>query len=145
MPAAHTDDLFRDTFRIPKRKAQVPAARARVRGVLEKWGFNCIASDVELVACELVTNAVVHCRVPLAEIQVAVHLDGGAVVLEISDPDGERLPLVRMACSPDEVEGGRGLLLVAALSDSWGCRKLEYGKCVWARFAVAGDRPGGLA
>ncbi|MER7998069.1 ATP-binding protein [Streptomyces sp. NPDC095613] len=145
MPAAHTDDLFRDTFRIPKRKAQVPAARARVRGVLEKWGFNCIAANLELVACELVTSAVAHCRVALAEIQVAVHLDGGDVVLEISDPDGERLPLVRMACSPDEAEGGCGLLLVAALSNSWGCLKLEYDKCVWARFAVAGDRPGGLA
>ncbi|MGW2258443.1 ATP-binding protein [Streptomyces sp. NPDC001780] len=123
MPAAHTDDMFRDAFRIPKRKAQVPAARARVRGVLEKWGFNSPASEVELVACELVTNAVVHCRVAVAEIQVAVHLDGGDVVLEISDPDRERLPHVRM-------------------SKSWGCRKLEYGKCVWARFAVAGNRPG---
>ncbi|MFE9886389.1 ATP-binding protein [Streptomyces scopuliridis] len=138
MPTALTVEPLRDTFRIPKRRRHVPAVRARVRGPLEKWGFNHLAPDVELAACELVTNAVIHCRVTFAEIEVTVHVDGDNVVLEISDPDRDRLPLLRVG-SPEAEEGGRGLLLVAALSNTWGCRELEYGKCVWARFAIIGE------
>ncbi|MFE7568376.1 ATP-binding protein [Streptomyces sp. NPDC057539] len=138
MPATHTAEPLRDTFRIPKRRRHVPAARARVRETLEKWGVNDRAPDIELVACELVTNAVVHCRVTLAEIEVTLHVEGDEVVLEISDPDRDRPPHLRVG-SPDADEGGRGLLLVAALSDTWGCRELDYGKCVWARFAVTGE------
>ncbi|MFE4371230.1 ATP-binding protein [Streptomyces sp. NPDC056835] len=138
MPAAHTAEPLRDTFRIPKRRRHVPAVRARVRETLEKWGLNDLARDVELAACELVTNAVVHCRVTFAEIEVTVHVDGEDVVLEISDPDRDSFPALRVG-SPGAEEGGRGLLLVAALSNTWGCRELEYAKCVWARFAITGE------
>nr|WP_326611895.1 ATP-binding protein [Streptomyces scopuliridis] len=133
-----TAEPLRDTFRIPKRRRHVPAVRARVRETLEKWGLNDLAPDVELAACELVTNAVVHCRVTFAEIEVSVQVAGNDLMLEIADLDRDRRPLLRAGC-PEGEEGGRGLLLVAALADAWGCRELEYGKCVWARFAIAGE------
>ncbi|MFD8965231.1 ATP-binding protein [Streptomyces sp. NPDC059568] len=136
MPAALTAEPLRDTFRVPKRKRHVPAVRARVRATLVKWGFDHLVPDVELAACELVANAVVHCRVTLARIEVTVQVDGDELLLEVVDPDRDRRPLLRSGCAEDE-EGGRGLLLVAALSADWGCRELEYGKCVWARFPVA--------
>jgi anti-sigma regulatory factor (Ser/Thr protein kinase) len=137
MPTTLAAEPLRTTFRIPKRKKHVPAVRARVRETLEKWGLEQLAPDVELVASELVGNAVVHCRITLAEIEISVHLHGGSLVLEISDPDREQLPVPRLGAAEAE-EGGRGLLLVAALADSWGCRELEFGKCVWARFTVTG-------
>ncbi|MFJ7998525.1 ATP-binding protein [Streptomyces sp. NPDC096310] len=140
MPAALTAEPLRDTFRVPKRRRQVPAVRARVRAALEKWGFDHLAPDVESAVCELVTNAIVHCRVALAEIEVSVHVDGDAVVLEVSDPDRDRLPVLNTDWS-EEAEGGRGLLLVAALAADWGCRKGAFTKCVWARFRLTAGLP----
>ncbi|MFE2633932.1 ATP-binding protein [Streptomyces scopuliridis] len=104
MPAALTAEPLRDTFRIPKRRRHVPAVRARVRETLEKWGLNDLAPDVELAACELVTNAVVHCRVTFAEIEVTVQVAGNDLMLEISDPDRDRHPLLRAGC-PEGEEG----------------------------------------
>ncbi|MFC9430409.1 ATP-binding protein [Streptomyces sp. NPDC056987] len=140
MPTHLFAEPLRDTFRIPKRKKHVPAARARVRETLEKWGLEQLAPEVELAASELVTNAVRHCRVSFAEVEVTVHVDWGDLVLEVADPDRARLPQIREG-RPEDEEGGRGLLLVAALAEEWGCRELAYGKCVWARFTLNG-RPG---
>jgi hypothetical protein len=36
-------------------------------------------------------------------------------------------------------EGGRGLLLVAALSDKWGVGERDPGKAVWCEFADPAD------
>ncbi|MFJ5102443.1 ATP-binding protein [Streptomyces sp. NPDC088554] len=83
---------LRETFRIPKHRRHVPAVRARVRETLERWGLEHLVPDVELVASELVTNAVVHCRVVLAEIEIGVRVDDGDLVLEVSDPDRDRHP-----------------------------------------------------
>ncbi|MFJ2110998.1 hypothetical protein ACIOEX_03575 [Streptomyces sp. NPDC087850] len=66
---------------------------------------------------------------------MATWRNDGDLVLEVSDPDRDRHPRPGEGC-PDDGEGGRGLLLVAAVADGWGCRGLEYGKCVWARFPV---------
>ncbi|MEW1718408.1 ATP-binding protein [Streptomyces sp. NPDC093109] len=144
MPTTLSAEPLRATFRIPKRKKHVPAVRARVRETLAAWGLERLTPEVELVACELVTNAVVHCRVSFAEVEVTLHVDWGELVLEVSDPDRTRLPQLGAGC-PEDGEGGRGLLLVAALSESWGCRELEYGKCVWARFEADRDGAGGSA
>jgi anti-sigma regulatory factor (Ser/Thr protein kinase) len=124
-----------ETVRIPKHKRHVPVARQHVRKVLADWGVTGeLADAVVLLATELVTNAVTHCRVSCALVDVALSLDGPELLLEVRDPDRDRLPEPR-ASAPDE-EGGRGLTLVAALADTWGCRPEPYAKCVWARFAV---------
>ncbi|MFG2604037.1 ATP-binding protein [Streptomyces sp. NPDC048514] len=125
-----------ETFRIPKHRRHVPAARQRLRKVLADWGLAYeLADTVTLLANELVTNAVTHCRVSHAQVGVTVTRHGPELVLEVRDPDRNRLPRPHDS-GPDE-EGGRGLALVAALADSWGCRQEPYTKCVWARFALA--------
>ncbi|GAA4808345.1 ATP-binding protein [Streptomyces ziwulingensis] len=122
-----------ETFRIPKHKRHVHAARQHVRKALADWGITDDHADlVTLLANELVTNAVTHCRVSYAEVRVTLTLDGTALLLEVSDPDRDRLPRVHHS-GPDE-EHGRGLALVEALADSWGCRQEPYAKCVWARW-----------
>ncbi|WP_078855823.1 ATP-binding protein [Streptomyces sp. NRRL F-5065] len=124
-----------ETFRVPRRRSHVPVARQRVRETLADWGVTGEpAESVLLLASELVTNAVLHCRVSHAQVRVALSLDGPELVLEVSDPDRDRLPRLH---DPDlDEEGGRGLALVAALSDAWGCRQGPYTKCVWARFTL---------
>ncbi|BCL28835.1 ATP-binding protein [Streptomyces aurantiacus] len=125
-----------ETFRIPKHRSHVPTARQRVCKTLADWGVTGeLADAVTLLANELVTNAVTHCRVPYARIQITLALDAPELVLEVSDPDKDRLP--RPRDSPPDEESGRGLALVAALADSWGHRQDPYSKCVWARFTLA--------
>ncbi|MEV6959394.1 ATP-binding protein [Streptomyces sp. NPDC051207] len=126
-----------ETFLIPQHKRHVLRARQRVRKVLADWGVTGeLADGVTLLANELVTNAVTHCRVSYARTRVTLTLHGTELLLEVSDPDRDRLPRLHEP-HPDE-EGGRGLALVAALADAWGCRQEPYTKCVWARFALAG-------
>ncbi|MCF1599149.1 ATP-binding protein [Streptomyces muensis] len=125
-----------ETFRIPKRRRHVPTARQHIRKALADWGITDeLADAVVLSANELVTNAVTHCRTPYAQVRVALTLDGPELLLEVSDPDRDRLPQTHES-GPDE-EGGRGLALVAGLADAWGHRQETYAKCVWARFTLA--------
>ncbi|MBK3527051.1 MULTISPECIES: ATP-binding protein [Streptomyces] len=124
-----------ETFRIPTHRQHVPTARHYVRKALADWGITDeLAERATLSANELVTNAVSHCRVSDARVKVALVLCRCELVLEVSDPDRDRLPLPR--CPGLEEEGGRGLALVEALTDSWGTRQGPYTKTVWARFTL---------
>ncbi|WP_432185096.1 ATP-binding protein [Streptomyces tendae] len=128
-----------ETFLVPKHRRHVPTARQRLRMALADWGVaDELTHSVVLLASELVTNAVLHCRTSYAQVGVTLTLDGPDLVLEVSDPDRDRLP--RLHDSGPEEEGGRGLALVSTLSDDWGCRQDPYTKCVWARFTLAGRR-----
>lgn len=112
----------------------VPCARLHARKVLCEWGMKVIASTVEIVVSELVTNAVRasqghdHAGVP----PVRLRLIAGrrAVRISVWDCDA-RMP------KPQNVdpaaESGRGLLLVDALCDGWGSYPVRQGaKVVWA-------------
>ncbi|MDG9719268.1 ATP-binding protein [Streptomyces sp. DH24] len=126
-----------ETFLIPKHRRHVAGARQRVRKVLADWGVTGeLAEGVTLLANELVTNVVTHCRISYAQAKVTLTLHGTELLLEVSDPDRDRLPRLREP-HPDQ-EGGRGLALVAALAEDWGWRQDPYTKCVWARITLAG-------
>ncbi|QFQ98208.1 ATP-binding protein [Streptomyces phaeolivaceus] len=130
----------RDSFRIPKRRRHVPEARAAVRRILKDWAVDPeLADDIATVATELVTNAVRHCRVALAEIEVVVSIRGCGLLLEVSDPDRTRLPAPHTG-SDREGAGGHGLALVDALSERWGHDVRPFTKCVWAYFVLAGEQ-----
>ncbi|PWI06751.1 ATP-binding protein [Streptomyces sp. NWU339] len=126
-----TDDI---TFRLSRSRGSVPRARAMLHAVLGGWGVaQEVLEDAELVLSELVTNAL---RVPVpSDRQVGVRIirsvADGLLRLEVSDAGGGR-PEVR---EPGEDEtGGRGLLLVAALTHRWGYeeRAAGIGKTVFA-------------
>ncbi|MGR3931588.1 ATP-binding protein [Streptomyces sp. BRA346] len=140
MPEAITDEPRRDTFRIAKHIRNVPGSRARVGKALADWGISGnVADDVILSASELVSNAIKHCRVTYAQIEISVSIQDQDVVLEVSDPDGDTLPRLRVVDS--DAEGGRGLYVVEQLAHTWGYRNRGCGKCVWARF-IAADESG---
>ncbi|MFB7895015.1 ATP-binding protein [Streptomyces xiamenensis] len=131
------------TVRLFRRRSSVPRARRLARSVLTDWTIDPDVTDrAELVISELVTNAI-RVRVPgdrLVEMRlVRPHADQ-RLLLEVSDA-GPGKPLVRV---PDEDEpNGRGLLLVEALADYWGCAPRDggIGKTVWAVIIVPGEPP----
>jgi serine/threonine-protein kinase RsbW len=94
--------------------------------------------DAGLVLSELFTNAVRYTR--SGSVSCEYHLDAdGLVRIEVADEGGaESEPLPRVADTDEE--GGRGLLLVAALSRAWGVCAVENGdgRVVWAELGVNG-------
>lgn len=120
----------------------VAAARTFVRDTLQGWGFPDIIDDAVVLTSELVTNAVVHAGTA-AEV-LCTRAEGG-VCVEVADryPDRE-LPLQSPAGRLGGVdrEGGRGLLLCAALASRWGVEYTSTRKKVWFRLDLP-DRPAG--
>lgn len=59
--------------------------------------------------------------------------------------DAGRTPPRLKAAGPDD-EGGRGLWLVNALADRWGCRyPVTGGKIVWCAFGSVPEASGGVS
>lgn len=118
------------------------SARRRVRLVLARWGIPREKSaDAELLASELVTNAVLFGpgsgSDPSCLITMALWRLPGSLVIEVSD-QSPRLPGRQ---SPDiSREGGRGLVLVAELSREWGCYAPAPGrKTVYCVVGLGGE------
>jgi anti-sigma regulatory factor (Ser/Thr protein kinase) len=91
-----------------------------------------LVSDVELIATELVTNAYLHGRPP-AHFRLYYLGEPTRLRMEVRDA-GAALP--RLAHPERDAEHGRGLLLVAAMSTTWGVIEAVTGKTVWAEFAL---------
>lgn len=116
-------------------------ARMFVRCTLNSWLLAHLADDAELIVSELVTNAVkatgTDPNAPytglrnLAILAVRVRVSGDALVIEVWDGDanepGEPTEVEELA------EGGRGLVIVAALSRRYGVTTLTTGgKIIWS-------------
>ncbi|MFD5913361.1 SpoIIE family protein phosphatase [Streptomyces massasporeus] len=106
-----------------------PALVGEVRASAMRWlsdrGLDETAFAAELILSELITNAIRHGAEP---IRVRL-LYRRTLICEVSD-SSNTAPHLRRAASTDE--GGRGLFLVAQLSQSWGTRYLPEGKVIWA-------------
>ncbi|MGW1953330.1 SpoIIE family protein phosphatase [Streptomyces sp. NPDC001920] len=105
--------------------ALVREVRASALGQLADWGLDEAAFAAELMLSELVTNAIRHGSGP---IRVRL-LHGRTLICEVYDTS-DTAPHLRRAATTDE--GGRGLFLVAQLSQSWGTRYTPEGKVIWA-------------
>ncbi len=121
----------------------VATARAFVRDTLQGWGYADIVDDAVVLTSELVTNAVVHAGTT-ADV-LCLRTDEG-VRVEVGDRYPEReVPLQGTAQSfgsPDR-EGGRGLLLCAALAARWGVEYAPTHKHVWFQLDLP-QRPVGI-
>ncbi|WP_344490664.1 SpoIIE family protein phosphatase [Streptomyces enissocaesilis] len=121
----------------------VATARAFVRDTLQGWGYADIVDDAVVLTSELVTNAVVHAGTT-ADV-LCLRTDDG-VRVEVGDRYPEReVPLQGTAQSfgsPDR-EGGRGLLLCAALAARWGVEYAPTRKHVWFQLDLP-QRPVGI-
>ncbi|MET9045307.1 SpoIIE family protein phosphatase [Streptomyces sp. NPDC004362] len=114
----------------------VPALVARVRKQaveqLDAWGLCEATCITELLVSELVTNAIRYGEPPI-ELRL---IRDGALICEVSDASGTA-PHLRRARTYDE--GGRGLLLVAQLSQKWGTRHNAKGKTIWCQQVLPAD------
>ena len=119
-----------------------PCARLHAKHLLWEWGLQPIAETVELLVSELVTNGVKAAQAMEERPPVWLRLSANNMQLLIEVWDGNTWPP-----SPRELEdglpaiedeGGRGLFLVATLSDRWNwyLTKEPIGKVVWCELNV---------
>lgn len=119
----------------------VPCARGHVRTVALEWGLSDLADTAELLASELVTNAVRASgrlkpadRAAIPVVRIWLTSDRISMVIHVWDASG-KLP-TRKDTGLDE-EGGRGLMLVDTLSKEWGTYQKAQGKVVWVMITSA--------
>jgi anti-sigma regulatory factor (Ser/Thr protein kinase) len=124
----------------------VPCARLHSRLVLAEWGLKAQAETAELLVSELVTNGVqasegmIGCRYQgrwkpgVPPVRIWLCSDGQSVLVQVWDGNDRRPERNDVDL---EAVGGRGLLLVEALSAEWGTYTPERstGKVVWALVA----------
>jgi anti-sigma regulatory factor (Ser/Thr protein kinase) len=107
----------------------VPCARLHTTALLWEWGMQALAQPAELAVSELVTNAVrastnAHnarqaSGTPGGLPVVGLRLAGDRVRLLVEVSDHDPGPPIPTAVDPER-DGGRGLLLVEAVSERWG-------------------------
>ncbi|WP_416982992.1 ATP-binding protein [Streptomyces sp. T028] len=137
---AVTVRVFAQRFSATRRGARL--ARRLAVHQLDLWGipYGSPASDaVELVVAELAANAVLHGRVPGRDFELRLRCDRVADVVrvEVSDTHPCRPEPHDPTPGTADAEGGRGLLLVAAVAVRWGVTdRTGPGKTVWAECAL---------
>ncbi len=125
------------TWDLPADPAIVADARKQAVTRLTGWGLDDAAFITELIVSELVTNAIRHAQGP---IQLRLIRDR-TLICEVSD-GSSTAPHLRRARALDE--GGRGLLLVAQLTQRWGTRQTLHGKTIWAEQALPRSEGGAV-
>ncbi|MFC9819713.1 SpoIIE family protein phosphatase [Streptomyces erythrochromogenes] len=109
------------------------AARHMIGAAVRAWGARERADEIELVADELIVNALMHTDGPAI---VTLRILAGhehRLRVEVADRSSA-LPRRREA--GDSGVSGRGLMLVDRLADVWGVEPRGSGKCVWCEFVV---------
>jgi anti-sigma regulatory factor (Ser/Thr protein kinase) len=123
---------------LPRSPSSVVTARRFINARTAAWSFPAPARDqLVLIGSELVTNAVLHARTELT-LTLELHPDR----VRISVRDHSRAPATLRHYRPDALTG-RGLGVVATLSDSWGISAAPDGKVVWAELANGDHTPAG--
>ncbi|MGW0768881.1 SpoIIE family protein phosphatase [Streptomyces sp. NPDC002676] len=114
-------------------------ARHMVRTAVRTWGARDRSDEIELVADELMTNALLHTEG--AAIVTLRVLDGTERRLRIEVEDSSSA-LPRRREAGENGVSGRGLLLVDRLTDVWGVEARGGGKAVWCEFLMPTDDAG---
>jgi anti-sigma regulatory factor (Ser/Thr protein kinase) len=122
-------------------------SRRYLRQLLRAWQLAAVTDTAQLMASELVANAVTAARAPEGgvlvderqprsqPIELGVRRTKDSVIIEVTDPNPEP-PVLQQAGAMDE--GGRGLSIIEILGSSWGYhRSAGGGKVVWCEIAVA--------
>ncbi|MFD9408126.1 SpoIIE family protein phosphatase [Streptomyces sp. NPDC059989] len=121
---------------VPFQPSGVGVVRNLAAAKLDEWGLEELAFTTELILSELITNAVRHGSAPVRVRLLHDHV----LTCEVWD-GSSTAPHLRYAATTDE--GGRGLFLVAQLSEHWGTRYTPEGKVIWAE-QVLPSAPGGV-
>lgn len=101
-------------------------ARKQVRAAIWAWDVSVDPDVAVLLTSELVTNAIRHEEGET--IMLAITCSSGQLRVDVHDTS-RTLPVVADAAA--DAETGRGLMLVATLSDEWGFYRTPAGKAVY--------------
>ncbi|MFE9936925.1 SpoIIE family protein phosphatase [Streptomyces hirsutus] len=122
---------LRETWTVWRVPQAVGHARRFTRRTLRSWGVSEDLDTALLVVSELVTNALVHTE---GQVRLDLTLVGDRLRLAVADASP------RSPAKPNsigwEATGGRGILLVEALSAAWGTLPVSGGKQVWAELGT---------
>ncbi|HUB42146.1 MAG TPA: ATP-binding protein [Streptosporangiaceae bacterium] len=140
-----TDQITTAATPGPVLRAELPAeprsagqARSAARRAMAAWGMADLSADTELLASELVANAVEHANgqsIGFVLRRLADAEGQAAVTCEVSDSSPD-LPEARDA-GPD-ADRGRGLAIVTALAAASGVRTSQGGKTAWFTLPLSG-------
>lgn len=123
------------TLYIPNDPRSVTVSRRTLRLILTMHGLIRLVDVAELLAAELVSNAVRHTDGP-----AALRVRWAAGVLRIGAWDADPQPPAPVT-ELGLAEEGRGLVLIRACADLWGWQPLSRdgrrGKYVWCELAAA--------
>lgn len=129
------DDRAMTSVRLPMDTRAPGAARLVVAESLRRRAPAGVIDTAQLLVSELVTNSVLHSRVPPGQsVAIRIRLAPGTCRVEVEDPGSSGFIAPR---APDlERGGGFGLNLVQSLSERWGLERATIGPTrVWAQFA----------
>ncbi|MGH3408112.1 MAG: ATP-binding protein [Streptosporangiaceae bacterium] len=126
MAPTRPTELHGRRVRLPARPATPAEARSQVRAAICAWDLPVDPDVAALLTGELVTNALM--REAGDSITVDIGCGGDHLRVDVHDSSPAR-PVVVDA--PADAETGRGLMLVAALSTSWGAYRTPTGKAVY--------------
>ncbi|MGC0343420.1 SpoIIE family protein phosphatase [Streptomyces sp. SLBN-8D4] len=125
---------LRETWTVWRVPEAARHARRFTRRTLRVWGVPEDAMDTALlVVSELVTNALVHTG---GQVRLDLTLIGRRLRVSVADTS-PRTP-VKPTNIGWEATGGRGILLVEAVSAVWGSVPVSGGKQVWSEIALDG-------
>ncbi|MGK5532139.1 SpoIIE family protein phosphatase, partial [Streptomyces sp. URMC 129] len=131
---ARTHALHPDAVAVwPLPEDPVAASRARrhIRDQLAAWDLGELETTTALIASELVGNVIRHATGPVA----LRLLRSRTLICEVSD-GSLTTPHIRHPSTLDE--SGRGLQLIAAVSQRWGTRYTTTGKHIWTEQPIPG-------
>jgi anti-sigma regulatory factor (Ser/Thr protein kinase) len=126
-------DLQVVSIDLPRERSAAAGARRFVRDATASWGLSAEEiADLELLASELVTNAVLHAR---STSRLTLEQRADRVRVTVADQSIARPR--RRDYGPDAVTG-RGMLLVDRLAHDWGVdADSDGGKRVWFELVLS--------
>ncbi|MBU6531278.1 SpoIIE family protein phosphatase [Streptomyces sp. NPDC057245] len=123
---------LRESWSVWRLPEAVRHARRFTRRTLRSWDVADDTIDgVLLIVSELVTNALVHTD---GQVRLDLALIGARLRAAVADAS-PRTP-VKPTSIGWEATGGRGILLVEAMSATWGTLPVSGGKQVWSEIAL---------
>jgi anti-sigma regulatory factor (Ser/Thr protein kinase) len=112
-------------LKLPPEPASVARARSFVHDAAAALSTS-VTNELELLASELATNAVLHARTPFF---VRLGCSDGTIRLEVEDASST---MPRRKRYGHTLSVGRGLLVVERIANRWGVTEEPAGKVVWA-------------
>ncbi|WP_314224927.1 ATP-binding protein [Streptomyces zaehneri] len=133
-------DPWEYSLYIPSDPRAVTVCRRTLRLILTLHGLIHLVDTAELLASELVSNAVLHTKGPAC---LRLRFRDGVLQIGVwdADPEPPEPPGRLEGLAEAEAESGRGMALVRACSDLWHWQPLSRmgrrGKLVWCELNAA--------